>query len=1509
MAPTPAAPSHSATPSAPGAPAPAQAAPPPGAVAPTADAAEAGAPGRAPSLPLPAGALPPKQAVAPAPIPTGPPGTGNAPPAAGANTNANAAGSPAGDGAAAADPVAADASRDPSLDALATSDIALIDEELAEHQRWGAAAARVGDAGSSTRARFLAREADAGVLGGGAQAFATGAGMGAATRALEIAGERVAIRLAGKAAARSAPIPAIGAVIGGVMSAMDLADRDWGKTGQTIGRFGQGASDYDMLANSIAAISEILSVYTSVLNVIAGVIGAISIAMWVITVVTVGVATPLAATLSTIALAIGTATMILDAINALVLQPLITSFRALHAFKSQADPTEVEEQGGQVRQAAAAGAGFVGGFAGGLAGSHGAGAAGRRMGLVPHEAPAGTRQPQEPPPAHETPPPAAGDGPTITAERAPEGAPGAPGAAEPQSARAAAGETVPAPETQPARAPGAEEFHMADDQAPARPEAAGAKTAAPEQLSFGPDFTNPPTPVAPSNPRSAALRALAAEAAGEPRPAVNWGTDNVGRHLLPDATFNTPGGMRTSRTTASPTPDLYQPSPRPGPRGSAREHQSHHPELQSLLRDRVEGGQRRGIADYNPNEDITGLLRQQGHHDAISAGQRPQYLPDSAALATERGLGRPESLQAAHNLLVWGDANGPTSPNARPLMDPAVAGQLVYEHANYLFETTRPSADFNGPAPTRPGERPLAGRRTADEVMRGLGGPDDYVEGHAAYDWDRTFGLDPAAQPPGTQLGMFGEHTPPPPAASPQLALPLPEPAPRPQVDARQGELFAPRAAPSDAHAPLAMADTAAAPGPAAARPQKRSDRPLSAPERTQMLGMAAQMGYPPERVVFHDGPTSVRHILHVGPSANPLPHERAQAMQMAAARGYPPDQVVFHNGPTESRPILHIGPDINPLAPGQRPTGLANPANVAIEPRGVLGHEIIGHVEAAQAGQRQPTRAREEFQASTRAALHTPELPPDQMRLLMDDARARLRNEPADTGTFYIYTDRPGAAVPAPPQARPANQFRPQDQLPKVVVDWQALGARPPEGAPAQAPRPPIPAPERAPAPLPGLPPRPGAGGTQAFADGAGAAPAGARAPGGDFRAAFDRMRHGYVGTVAGGLWHAVPGVEQAQRLGRIGSGWFGDERLRPPPSRRDATGQAIPYSAAERRAMSVGGGVGMVLGGVAGGPVGAYLGARVGEGVTRRGADFVEGVTRGATEPIVERVSPAYPAPPPGGYDQLNALQERLARILEARAQAEAAKQSARRDAQHHQANAAPLNRFDQRTQQSISATQAHQAATQRRKQANTQREEREADVSAKLADAQQRKTGLSVLTVPMRAFRRFSSLGDSMPDGIPMYPAALVGPKRKIRKLNQDSTDFLNAMNGVDSTIGDQQTQSGPRRAEATQNGRRLDAAKSEATAAQDSLQDTRKDGQALARTNQQRTDESRQDAASAAAQGANLDGEAQRTQGQMSTASQQWQAWAQAHRQARLRALAEHRKALEARGYRIRDVSER
>ncbi len=119
---------------------------------------------------------------------------------------------------------------------------------------------------------------------------------------------------------------------------------------------------------------------------------------------TVGVAAPLAATLSTIAGLIATATGGLDLINSLVLKQLVQIFRELHTFTSDADPRDVVTQGAAIEKASDASSSALAGFASGKLVEKGAAHVGKRF---------GPNEPKTPVQDHPDPAPAAVDGPSV----------------------------------------------------------------------------------------------------------------------------------------------------------------------------------------------------------------------------------------------------------------------------------------------------------------------------------------------------------------------------------------------------------------------------------------------------------------------------------------------------------------------------------------------------------------------------------------------------------------------------------------------------------------------------------------------------------------------------------------------------------------------------------------------------------------------------------------------------------------------------------------------------------------------------------------------------------------------------------------------------------------------------------------------------------------------------------------------------------------------------------------
>ncbi|SEQ06938.1 eCIS core domain-containing protein [Nitrosomonas ureae] len=253
-------------------------------------------------------------------------------------------------------------------------DLALIDLELAEHERWAGSFGAMGTAGSDQRARFLLDQARQGAVAGARGGAIMGFAMGAVGAAVgQIAGRRLATMAVSRGLSAT-PVPGLGAAIGGVMAVAGLAMRDWGQTGETIGRIGTGEG-YERLANDLEGIAEVLDVASSIMDVVGGVLGAIAVGMWIGAVLSAGALSPLALTLSAIATGIGLATTAVGIIINVVVRPTVTALRALHAFESQGDPAQIEAEGKQLQAAAGQITGAVAGAAasrlGGAAGSRG----------------------------------------------------------------------------------------------------------------------------------------------------------------------------------------------------------------------------------------------------------------------------------------------------------------------------------------------------------------------------------------------------------------------------------------------------------------------------------------------------------------------------------------------------------------------------------------------------------------------------------------------------------------------------------------------------------------------------------------------------------------------------------------------------------------------------------------------------------------------------------------------------------------------------------------------------------------------------------------------------------------------------------------------------------------------------------------------------------------------------------------------------------------------------------
>lgn len=927
--------------------------------------------------------------------------------------------------------------------------MALIDEELAEHLRWSSASLRVGAAESTQRAAFIAEQAGAGFTEGAGSGFLMGLGMGAGTRValkgVDFAVRRFGGRIAG-GAAKFTPVPAVGAIIGGAMSAYGLATRNWEDTGKKIGRIGQGASTYEQIANTIDAISEVIDVTTNILNVIAGVCGAIAVGLWIAAVVTVGVLSPLAGILTEVALAIGAATMILDGINAGVLHPVSLAFRALHEFTSQADPTQVEADGAELSSAAGAAGGALGGFAGG------------KLAHVGARPPSAHPEP-DPRPDHPNPSARAGEGPAVTA-------------IPPVNEHAAPrGTTDHAPEP----APGAADHPNAP-----------------------PHETDPNTAPPPIDPNAPAYR-ISDEANVPPAAATPPPTPTPDQAPLPGVVDRDYGRRHSPPPGATPPPGTAVPDQ------PERAFIPNQPELNKpwMYDERVPD---RGDLGQNVQRDH--VISQQKIRDQMVDPHGVLRAPDldSLTVLAETGKATATSPAKPHTQATFIDpqADVPEIHRLRDLKRPA----------NWTTDIVEPSRD----ARLRAGYDPASVDTVALDQMGRLHEQyrnheiNDALKTLAAAEakTGRTAGADTDLATLHGQLDQAfpGGPSSPPPAATAVAAgaaVPAPVPVAPPATTVTTTAPIAPPTAGHPAEPPGLLpdhVDTAAGAGaPTGAASVPPGERVRIATDEPQRVRIATDE---PQRVrIATDEPQRVRiatdeHPLHepdalaeheheptpparrtmrVSEStrgAVPLTAEQRVDVRrrLSAQMGVPDDKIFFSDTmPTSFAPnfdIIVVGPDLNPIPVAARPSGLRNPANAALEAQAVLGHEAIGHREAWLAGQTREDVWHEEMQASARAALHTPDLPHEQAQLLMQDAAARRPT--GHDETVYVFTDRvgpDGKSVPEPrgsgsagsggPGTTPAPGTRPQDVLPKVMIDPSVMGPAP--AGHAATPAAPVPA------------------------------------------------------------------------------------------------------------------------------------------------------------------------------------------------------------------------------------------------------------------------------------------------------------------------------------------------------------------------------------------------------------------------------------------------------------------
>jgi hypothetical protein len=1470
--------------------------------------------------PQPAGAA--KAPLAAAPAATPPPGTPPSGPKA-----------PVKAGPQSAAPQADKAEKPAAVGDLATGDLALIDEELAEHERWGAALQQAGTAGSAERAEFLAEEAGGGAAAGLKQGFVEGAkqaaemkiGMKVAEKLIEKAGISVVIRLGGQAA-KFTPLPAVGAVVGGIMAGYALYERDWSATGAAIGAFGKGADLYEQLANSIQAISTIIEVATGVANVIAGILGAIVIIMWAVAAATLGVVSPVAATLTTVALAIGGGTMVLDAINALVLKELITAFRALHAFASDADPRDVVQQG----EAISAAAGAAGGFAGSFVGAKAA-----EGGLHLGEKAVGAAQKKLTPPAK--PPAASGEGPVVKAEPQPAAAEH-PAAAGPQPAGepAAAAAPAKAPELEVKAVP---EAAAAPEPAPSQPPAAAAPVAATE----------------PAAPKSAPPEPAPSAAPAAPPDAVKPPVAEPEQLSLP--------GMEAPAAPASAAPAApaaaQPPAPPAGPAspgGPAPPGGEGIRPLTDILKLRAIKGNEPVPQGLEPGAIGTyGRAVNDPHPFALESnppgapgatkggGRMPQQGREAAGVYGEHQT----PAAVAHEVLPGHECHGPAGQRrggrdtveALAISFPEAAkGRKDLLDARLLSEVqTRKAAGEQVP----PIETIVRGAQHSQSAIRqpGVAVPETQVTkaflGEVDQFHDPKFGyteVRPGSNPPGgPPLGgasqaeidahvdkMFAPHVK---AREPQqLELPFPKAAPAAPA-APEPLAQPPAAAVAPAAAPPATMTPPEAPpvtAPVAAAPLQGGAPPGGAPPP----GGGPPAGGEPLLPGLSDAEVGAAVDLSASGPGFSLPATADPHVDPAKAAAQPPPmglripkQQVGNERPQDFP---------TPSGPGGSYWGQEPPpGSMTVQEWNVNAKRGMPKLDSA--GKPVPGPAGD---VRTQARIHSPDpkaepgspsregwtmnIEQRNARMLPDgtwfDSRqgispsgkpistAPYRRDPAGGGWVEHATGKPVtdpdvlgaladwegkmrashiALFPPPRAAPPASPPGGGSKAPPLgpaAPPAAPAAAGPPFAAPAAAPAAAAAEPEaaaNAPAgpdvtvtPLaPKLPPPPPASAAAPAAAPAATAAAPAAAPAAGPPAAEPKA----AGPAPADAPAKAPPSNQAPAAA-------------PPP----AAASAAPAPAAA--------------------PVAAPPAAPAPAATAAPGGN--PPAKADPTAPILERVNPHYPNPPASPEDIVS-LRNQVIDILAARAKAEQFAGMMAAQVAHHAANEKPVADLQKGTETAQTATAAHQQAVAHRDEANERKQAEEEKAAAKLEDYGTRKAKLTALTGPLKLLAGFTGLVRGLPD----EPDVVVSFRNKVLKVNTDANQFLGKLDEMDKTIEAQRAAQAERKTGIAADKATLKTTADKAGHSAESLDAAQQTAADFADKNKERKETAKTQGTAAAATAARLDAQAQQKNAQAVSLSAAMQSWAQAHRQARLDALAATRKRLEAAGWRVTEVREK
>jgi hypothetical protein len=287
----------------------------------------------------------------------------------------------------------------------------------------------------------------------------------------------------------------------------------------------------------------------------------------------------------------------------------------------------------------------------------------------------------------------------------------------------------------------------------------------------------------------------------------------------------------------------------------------------------------------------------------------------------------------------------------------------------------------------------------------------------------------------------------------------------------------------------------------------------------------------------------------------------------------------------------------------------------------------------------------------------------------------------------------------------------------------------------------------------------------------------------------------------------------------------------------------------------------------------------------------------------PVTERVNPAYPTPP-GTPEQIVSLRNQVIDTLAVRAQQEQYARLMAKQEKHHQSNEKPLSDMTEKTEQAISATDAHKNAVAHREEANNRKAEEEQKAGDKLEDFTARSAELKALKLPLTGVQKFAGLASVLPDD----PDGLRSFKNGMLKMSSDARKFIGKLDEVQQTIDTQKAESEKRKAGVTADKDALNHTDRKADTSKQSLDSAKQTTTDLTSANTERLDQAKSEKADATKTAGTLDAQAKQKQQQADSLAVALQFWGQQHRKARLDGIEQTRKRLEGQGWRVTEAAE-